>query len=189
MNVRMLFRKGQLGNAGSVSWDFKHLGLIEAVPSSPGADPEVAAIEAGAQDFEPAEDGATLFMTDLTDLDSVSRALPAQGFTVQSAQLGYRAKNPVTMSSTSPANMLPNSRNENDIILANSETNSSMPTKNSIGPFSEKNFDRCALTPSVAIPDICIRKTMTVARASVTFKSDAADRKTGTKSSASWADS
>ncbi len=95
-SMNVLFRKGQLGAAGSVSWDFNYQGLIEATPSAKDADPELAAIEAGAQDFEPAEEGATLFITDATDLDAVCRALPAQGFTVQSAQLGYRAKNPVT---------------------------------------------------------------------------------------------
>ncbi|OGT41421.1 MAG: transcriptional regulator [Gallionellales bacterium RIFOXYD2_FULL_52_7] len=96
-NIRVLFRKGQLGASGSVAWDFDHLGMIEALPARPDSDAELAAIEAGAQDFEPAEDGATLFLTDLTDLDAVCRALPEQGFTVQSAQLGYRAKNPVKL--------------------------------------------------------------------------------------------
>lgn len=96
-NIRVLFRKGQLGASGSVSWDFDHLGMIEAMPATKDADPELAAIEAGAQDFEPAEDGATLFLTEITDLDAVCRALPEFGFTVQSAQLGYRAKNPVSL--------------------------------------------------------------------------------------------
>lgn len=96
-SVRMLFRKGQLGTSGSVSWDFSYVGLIEATPDRADADPEVAAIEAGAQDLEPSEEGATLFITDPTDLDAVSRALPEQGFTVQSAQLGYRPKNPVAL--------------------------------------------------------------------------------------------
>jgi YebC/PmpR family DNA-binding regulatory protein len=96
-NIRVLFRKGQLGASGSVSWDFDHLGMIEATPDSKDADAELAAIEAGAQDFEPAEEGATLFLTELTDLDAVCRALPGFGFTVQSAQMGYRAKNPVVL--------------------------------------------------------------------------------------------
>ena len=96
-NIRVLFRKGQLGSAGSVSWDFKYLGMIEATPNAADADPELAAIEAGAQDFEPGEEGATLFLTEPTDLDAVSRALPNFGFTVQSAQLGYKAKNPVKL--------------------------------------------------------------------------------------------
>ncbi|MBV5293513.1 MAG: YebC/PmpR family DNA-binding transcriptional regulator [Curvibacter lanceolatus] len=100
--MRVLFRKGQLGTSGSVSWDFNHLGLIEAEPAAAGADAELAAIEAGAQDFEPAdEDGVTVFLTDPTDLDLVSRALPAHGFTVLSAKLGYKPKNPVKASELS----------------------------------------------------------------------------------------
>jgi len=97
-NINVLFRKGQLGAEGSVSWDFSHVGMIEATPTAKDADPEVAAIEAGAQDLEPSDEGATLFITDTTDLDAVCKALPAQGFTVVSAKLGYRPKNPVTIS-------------------------------------------------------------------------------------------
>jgi YebC/PmpR family DNA-binding regulatory protein len=104
--VRVLFRKGQLGAAGSVGWDFDHVGMIEAEPTAPGADPEVAAIEAGAQDFEPGdEEGTTLFITDHADLDLVSRALPAQGFTVLSAKLGYKPKNPIDPSTLSPGDL------------------------------------------------------------------------------------
>ena len=99
--VRVLFRKGQLGAEGSVTWDFNHVGLIEATPDAPDADPEMAAIEAGAQDFEPAEEGATLFITETTDLDSVQKALPEQGFTVISAKIGYTPKNPVSAASLS----------------------------------------------------------------------------------------
>jgi YebC/PmpR family DNA-binding regulatory protein len=96
-NIRMLFRKGQLGTSGSVAWDFDHLGMIEATPNKAGLDAEAAAIEAGARDLEPGEGGATTFYTDPAELDAVVRALPAQGFTVQSARLGYRPKNPVTL--------------------------------------------------------------------------------------------
>ncbi|MDI1237491.1 MAG: YebC/PmpR family DNA-binding transcriptional regulator [Polaromonas sp.] len=104
--MRVLFRKGQLGTSGSVSWDFDHVGMIEAEPAAAGADPELAAIEAGAQDFEPGdEDGTTMFLTDATDLDIVSRALPAHGFTVLSAKLGYKAKNPVDPASLSAADL------------------------------------------------------------------------------------
>jgi YebC/PmpR family DNA-binding regulatory protein len=95
--IRVLFRKGQLGSSGSVSWDFDHVGMIEAAPQG-DADAEMAAIEAGAQDFEAADEGATLFITEPTDLDAVCKALPEFGFTVQSAQLGYRSKNPVSLS-------------------------------------------------------------------------------------------
>ncbi len=99
--MRVLFRKGQLGSAGSVAWDFDHVGLIEAEPVVAGADAEAAAIEAGAQDFEAAADGVATFLTDPADLDLVSRALPAQGFTVMSAKLGYKPKNPIAAASLS----------------------------------------------------------------------------------------
>ncbi len=97
-SMNVLFRKGQLGAEGSVSWDFSYVGMIEATPNAADADPEVAAIEAGAQDLEASEEGATLFISDVADLDTVCKALPAQGFTVISAKLGYRPKNPVTLS-------------------------------------------------------------------------------------------
>ena len=112
--MRVLFRKGQLGTSGSVAWDFDHVGMIEAEPAQPGADAEVAAIEAGAQDFEaPDEDGATLFLTDPTDLDLVSRALPQHGFTVLSAKLGYKPKNPVD-----PASLAASALEEVEAFLA-----------------------------------------------------------------------
>ena len=103
-DMRVLFRKGQLGTSGSVAWDFDHVGIIEAEAATAGADAELAAIEAGAQDVEPGdEDGTMLFWTDPTDLDLVSRALPAQGFRVLTAKLGYRPKNPADAARLSAA--------------------------------------------------------------------------------------
>jgi len=100
--VRVLFRKGQLGSSGSVSWDFDHVGMIEAEPAQANADAELAAIEAGAQDFETAdEDGVTVFITDPSDLDLVSKALPEHGFTVLSNKLGYKPKNPLNLAKLS----------------------------------------------------------------------------------------
>jgi YebC/PmpR family DNA-binding regulatory protein len=98
--MRVLFRKGQLGSSGTVSWDFEHVGLVEAEAAVANADLDMAAIEAGAQDVEAGgEDGVCLFVTAPTDVDLVSRALPAQGYTVLSARLGYRPKNPVAADS------------------------------------------------------------------------------------------
>ncbi len=117
--MRVLFRKGQLGTSGSVAWDFDHVGMIEAEAAVAGADAEVAAIEAGAQDFEPADEGGVcLFLTDPTDLDLVSRALPAHGFTVLSAKLGYKPKNPVD-----PANLSPEHLEELEAFLAAIDAN------------------------------------------------------------------
>ena len=116
--MRVLFRNGQLGTSGSVAWDFDHVGMIEAEPA-PGADPDLAAIEAGAQDLEPgSEDGTTLFITAPTELDLVSRALPAHGFTVLSAKLGYKPKNPVD-----PANLSPEQLEEVEAFLAAIDAN------------------------------------------------------------------
>ncbi|MBS0468448.1 MAG: YebC/PmpR family DNA-binding transcriptional regulator [Proteobacteria bacterium] len=98
--MRVCFRKGQMS---AVAWDFDHVGMIEGEPAQPGADAELAAIEAGAQDFEPGEEeGQTLFLTDPSDLDAVAKALPGFGFKVLSAKLGYKARNPVSMASLSP---------------------------------------------------------------------------------------
>ena len=92
--IRMLFHKGQLANTGAVSWDFSHVGMIDATPPE-GADAEEAAIEAGAQDFEPDGEGGFHFYTEPTDLDAVSKALSGAGWTVASMRIGWRAKNPV----------------------------------------------------------------------------------------------
>ena len=96
-NVRVIFRKGQLGASGSVSWDFARLGQVEATPPGPDADPEEAAIECGAQDLEPGEEGATRFFTEPSDVDVVSKALGDRRWIVTSAQLIWKAKNPVTI--------------------------------------------------------------------------------------------
>lgn len=92
--IRMLFHKGQLANSGAVSWDFAHVGMVDATPPE-GADAEEAAIEAGAQDFEPDGEGGFHFYTEPTDLDAVSKALSGVGWTVASMRIGWRAKNPV----------------------------------------------------------------------------------------------
>lgn len=111
--MRVLFRKGQLGTSGSVAWDFDHIGLIEAEPTSPDADAELAAIEAGAQDFEAGDEGTCIFITEPTDLDLVSRALPTHGFNVLSAKLGYKPKNPVD-----PANLSAEALEEVEAFLS-----------------------------------------------------------------------
>ncbi|HPH66653.1 MAG TPA: YebC/PmpR family DNA-binding transcriptional regulator [Kofleriaceae bacterium] len=92
-NIRVLFRKFQLGNTGSVSWDFNHLGMIIAAAEEGAPDAETAAIEAGAQDFEAGEEGTMVFYSEPTDLDAVSKALAAQKWTVTSSKMGWKAKN------------------------------------------------------------------------------------------------
>jgi YebC/PmpR family DNA-binding regulatory protein len=94
-NVRQIFnKKGQLGALGSVTWDFLRLGQVEATPPATGlTDPEEAAIECGAQEVEPAEDGGSRFLTEPGDVDVVSKALTEKKWTVTSAQQIWKAKN------------------------------------------------------------------------------------------------
>src|SRR5207248_961484 len=54
-DIRVLFRKGQLGAMGSVTWMFDRWGVVEATISGKGIDLEGVAIEAGAQNVEPLE--------------------------------------------------------------------------------------------------------------------------------------
>ncbi len=101
--MRVLFKKGgQLGAPGSNKFLFDHVGLVEAHHADASADIEEAAIEAGAQNVEPVShaenddipEGVTgaRFITERTDLHSVSQWLSANGWTVVTSELGYVAK-------------------------------------------------------------------------------------------------
>jgi transcriptional/translational regulatory protein YebC/TACO1 len=99
--IRILFKKGQLGAPGSNKFLFDHVGLVEAHRPE-AADIEEAAIEAGANEVEPlAHDqnddipaGATgaRFITERTETAAASKWLAANGWTVVTSELGYVAK-------------------------------------------------------------------------------------------------
>ncbi len=101
--LRVLFKKGQLGVSGSNKFLFDHVGLAEAHHADPAADIEAAAIEAGAQNVEPLShaenddipEGRTgaRFITERTDLHSVSQWLTQNGWTIVTSEIGYVAKN------------------------------------------------------------------------------------------------
>lgn len=100
--IRVLFKRGQLGTAGSNKFLFDHVGIVEAHHGDAGIDIEAAAIEAGADDFVPLSheenddipEGATgaRFLTERTATASVSKWLAANGWTVVTSELGYVAK-------------------------------------------------------------------------------------------------
>src|SRR6266545_735074 len=80
--IRNIFKAGSLGQPGSVAFFFNHLGVVEATHADPNRDAEGDAIEAGAQEFEPLEaeevpagQKGVRFLTEIKDLDSVSKAL------------------------------------------------------------------------------------------------------------------
>ena len=97
--VRSLFKNGSLGQPGSVAFFFNHLGVVEATHTDLQRDTEGDAIEAGAQEIEPLEaeevpegrKGAR-FLTEIKDLDTVSKALKAAGWQVIAAEIRYLAK-------------------------------------------------------------------------------------------------
>lgn len=98
-DIRVLFRKGQLGAIGSVTWMFDRLGVVEANHAQAGLDVEAAAIEAGAQNVEPLEANDTppghtgaRFFCDTKDLDSVSKSLAQMGWTLTLSEMNYIAK-------------------------------------------------------------------------------------------------
>jgi len=100
--IRVLFKKGQLGTAGSNKFLFDHVGIVEAHHADAGVDVEAAAIEAGANDFvvlTPEENddipegvAGARFLTERTATAAVSKWLAANGWTVVTSELGYVAK-------------------------------------------------------------------------------------------------
>ncbi len=98
--IRNLFKTGSLGQPGSVGFFFNHLGVVEATHPDSNRDMEGDAIEAGAQEVEALEpdevpDGqkGARFLTEIRELDSVSKALKTVGWTILAAEIRYLAKN------------------------------------------------------------------------------------------------
>src|ERR1044072_5337642 len=98
--IRNMFKAGSLGQPGSVAFFFNHVGVVEATHPDVHRDAEGDAIEAGAQEIEPLEAEETAagtkgarFITEIKDLDHVSKALKAAGWTVTAAEIRYVAKN------------------------------------------------------------------------------------------------
>ena len=100
--IRILFRKGQLGGTGSNRFLFDFVGLVEAHHPDAAIDREGAAIEAGANEVEPLTHEQTddippgvagaRFITDRTAVHTVSKWLAQHGWTVVTSELGYIAK-------------------------------------------------------------------------------------------------
>jgi YebC/PmpR family DNA-binding regulatory protein len=100
--IRVLFKKGILGTAGSNKFLFDHVGLVEAHHPDAIIDLEAAAIEAGANEFEVVthqqNDDMTeghagaRFITDRTAVHAVSTWLKDHGWTVVTSEIVYVAK-------------------------------------------------------------------------------------------------
>ncbi len=100
--IRLLFRQGQLGTAGSNKFLFDHTGIVEAHHPDPNSDLEAAGIEAGANEVEPLRrdqnddipEGAAgaRFLTDRSAVHAVSKWLSEHGWRVVTSELGYIPK-------------------------------------------------------------------------------------------------
>jgi len=100
--IRVLFKKGQLGTTGSNKFLFDHVGLVEAHHPDPNIDREAAAIEAGANEVEPltsdqnddVPQGATgaRFICERNAVHAVASWLSQNGWTVVTSELGYVPK-------------------------------------------------------------------------------------------------
>lgn len=100
--VRVLFKKGQLGTTGSNKFLFDQAGLVEAHHPDASKDLEEAAIEAGANEVEPLDhtqnddipDGCAggRFIAERAAVHAVSQWLSQNGWTVVTSELGYLPK-------------------------------------------------------------------------------------------------
>jgi transcriptional/translational regulatory protein YebC/TACO1 len=87
-----------------VSFFFNHLGVVEATHADAKRDAESDAIESGAQEVEaleaeeiPAGQKGARFLTEIKDLDAVSKALKAAGWNIIASEIRYQAKNFATL--------------------------------------------------------------------------------------------
>lgn len=96
--VRSVFNKkgGNMGNSGSVAWQFDKKGIIQVGQNSPEA--QETAIELGAEDLEENEDGTLTIYTSRADLFTVSEGLSNAGFEVTEASLQNIPQNTVALS-------------------------------------------------------------------------------------------
>ena len=100
--IRVLFKKGQLGAAGSNKFLFDLVGLVEAHHPDTNIDREAAAIEAGANEVEPLKPeqnddipegtAGARFICDRTAVHAVSKWLSQNGWTVVTSEPGYLPK-------------------------------------------------------------------------------------------------
>jgi YebC/PmpR family DNA-binding regulatory protein len=97
--IRSVFTRagGNLGESGSVAWQFESRGVI-TVSNDGTTDDEIAdaAIEAGADDFRVDTESIDVF-TAPSDLESVRQSLLDSGLEIMSAELSMIAKSSIAV--------------------------------------------------------------------------------------------
>jgi YebC/PmpR family DNA-binding regulatory protein len=97
--VRHAFSKhgGNMGTDGSVSFQFKHCGQFVFAPGTSEDKVMEVALEAGAEDVVPDDDGAVEVLCAPPDFEAVKAALEAAGLKPEIAEVTMRAENTVAL--------------------------------------------------------------------------------------------
>jgi YebC/PmpR family DNA-binding regulatory protein len=97
--VRHAFSKygGSMGTAGSVAFQFKHVGQLILAPGTSEDKVMEVALEAGAEDVLTDEDGAIEVLTAPPDFEAVKNALEAAGLKAEIAEVTFRPENTIPL--------------------------------------------------------------------------------------------
>ena len=106
-DVRHAFSKygGSMGTAGSVVFQFKHVGQLIFAPGTSEDKVMEVALEAGAEDVITGDDGAIEVLTAYPDFEAVKNALEAAGLKAELAEVTMRPENTVELSGADAAKM------------------------------------------------------------------------------------
>jgi YebC/PmpR family DNA-binding regulatory protein len=106
-DVRHAFSKygGSMGTAGSVSFQFKHVGQLIFAPGTNEDKVMEVALEAGAEDVITGDDGAIEVLTAYPDFETVKNALEAAGLKPEVAEVTMRPENTIELSGEDAAKM------------------------------------------------------------------------------------
>ncbi|MCG2593417.1 YebC/PmpR family DNA-binding transcriptional regulator [Ramlibacter sp. XY19] len=105
--VRHAFSKygGSMGTAGSVAFQFKHVGQLILAPGTSEDKVMEVALEAGAEDVLTGEDGAIEVLTAPPDFEAVKNALEAAGLKPEIAEVTFRPENTISLTGEDAARM------------------------------------------------------------------------------------
>ena len=97
--VRHAFSKygGNLGQEGSVAFQFKHCGQLIFAPGTSEDKVMEVALDAGADDVIAGDDGSIEVLTPPTEFEAVKNALEAAGLKPEVAEVTMRAENPIEL--------------------------------------------------------------------------------------------
>jgi YebC/PmpR family DNA-binding regulatory protein len=97
--VRHAFSKhgGNMGTEGSVAFQFKHCGQFVFAPGTSEDKVMEVALDAGAEDVVPGDDGSIEVLCAAPDFEAVKSALEGAGFKPDVAEVTMRADNPIEL--------------------------------------------------------------------------------------------